>query len=419
MTADVTDPAAPAARRPDAERAAGASGGDAVATVPSRPGRTDARHATYRDGAEPFDAREARRFVVMLLMATVAGLVLVGGFTLFVDPTGITGRTTRWQTTGNSAVREQKLDLIAAAEPTPDVIFYGSSRSMKIDPADLRPGVRGFNAAVSGGIPRDTYLLASYAADEVDGRFPHMVWGLDVDSFREKQAADTLSQDPRVRDYLPWRERATSRAEALSSGLEMQTVRIAVKAVALDVLGRRRAAVEEPPEAPGLETGTPQVGDFADNGFQEWIVRWKDADGVPVGLAEAIEIQMRDYVGFVFKRDEFSGIEDGPSAYFERAIRVANQHGDTPTVWVTPYHPDALELMKTYDFQERRREFLDHLESLQQRGDLRFEIADFSDLDEFGGDPDEFYDGIHMTPENTGRVVAELDRRGLLDSGGA
>ena len=73
-------------------------------------------------------------FVRWLLVATVLAALVIGTLDWVVDPTGVTGRTTRWQVADNSAVRSAKLDLYEAAlkrGDDPDVVLLGSSRTMK------------------------------------------------------------------------------------------------------------------------------------------------------------------------------------------------------------------------------------------------------------------------------------------------
>jgi len=155
----------------------------------------------------------------------------------------------------------------------------------------------------------------------------------------------------------------------------------------------------------------PQARRFAGDGMQLW--------SLPLGTTAArrdtlIRRQVAMYAGFVFERDSYDGIEQEPLDEFTDAIRIANDHGDVPTVFLTPYHPLAEDLLRRYGIEDRAREVRSTLQELQEDGDVQFELVDLSELSSFEGDEAGFYDGIHMTPENTDRALQELHSRGAL-----
>jgi hypothetical protein len=47
-----------------------------------------------------------------------------------------------------------------------------------------------------------------------------------------------------------------------------------------------------------------------------------------------------------------------------------------------------------------------YLRALQSRCDLR--VVDLLDIESFGGDPDGFYDGAHVTAENARRIIRHV-----------
>lgn len=343
---------------------------------------------------------EHASFVRWLAGSLVLALVLIGGVNWYVDPTGVTGRATKWRIAENAEVRSEKLDLYGALAQPPQVTLLGSSRTMKFDPAVVEQltGQRTFNAAVSGGVPRDALLFVRHLEREQADEFPHLVWGLDADAFRDKRLRDGLSTDPRMRRYVPRSERIVGTAATAGALLDWQTM----KATGRSLLTGGVA------DAAGHGRRDP----FTRTGFQRWSLAFPKTAGQ---LEDAVERQIEQYAGFVFERDAYTRIEAEPLAEFEQVVRIANRHGDTPTIFLTPYHPTARDLLERHDIAAREREVRERLTQLQEDGRLRFRFIDLSELDSFGGDPAQFYDGIHMTPQNTRRVLERLHSEGLLE----
>ena len=153
-------------------------------------------------------------FVRWLLAATLAGRRQPSAaVNWYVDPTGVTGRSTRWLVAENSEVRSAKLDLYddaARARRGPQVLLLGSSRTMKFDPADVERADGRARVQRRGQRWRAARRVAVRASSWRSARartFPHLVWGLDADAFRDKQLRDGLSTDPRMSRFVPRSER--------------------------------------------------------------------------------------------------------------------------------------------------------------------------------------------------------------------
>ncbi|MCB0879871.1 MAG: hypothetical protein KDC46_12935 [Thermoleophilia bacterium] len=337
-------------------------------------------------------------FVRWLLGAAAGAMLVIGVVNWVVDPTGVTGRTTRWQVADNSAVRSAKLDLYEAAlkrGDDPQIVLLGSSRTMKFDPAVVQEltGERAFNAAVSGGVPRDAWLFVQYMREQQE-EFPHLVWGLDADAFRGKQLREGLSTDPRMAKFVPWQDRLATKVSSLGTLTEWQTTDATIRSL--------RA---------GGNADATGAARFSPDGMQLFSRDYETRD---VLRNRAIRRQTTNYANFVFGRDGWEHVEQGPLDDFESVVRTANEQGDVPTIFITPYHPIAEAQLAEHDLAGKRAEVLDELRSLQRGGDLEFELVDLSDPASFDADPREWYDGVHITPVNTERALRLLDRQGLL-----
>lgn len=365
--------------------------------------RAEPEHVSVPVASEFHDFAHAS-FVRWLLAMTLVGVGAVAAVNWYVDPTGVTGRSTKWLVAENSEVRSAKLDLYEGAiadGAEPEVVLLGSSRTMKFDPADIErlTGQRAFNAAVSGGVPRDAWLFVRLMQERQGATFPHLVWGLDVDAFRDKQLRDGLSTDPRMSRFVSRSERFVTRVASAGTLTELQTLKASIQSVSQG----------------GGDGRQPREARFSERGMQLW--------SLPLGTTPAfretlIRRQIAMYAGFIFERDSYDGVEDEPVAEFVDAIRIANEQGDVPTIFLTPYHPLAEGLLERHGMDDRVREVRSKLEQLQRDGDVEFEFVDLSELSSFGGADAEFYDGIHMTPANTSRVLERLHRDGLLGQAG-
>jgi hypothetical protein len=103
----------------------------------------------------PSGPRGQRRFVAGVLTGTLALLVCVGAFNTLVDPYGFVGSAVF--PTAILSDRATKACLAERLPVGPQLVVYGSSRAMKVDPAFVSrlTGLTSFNAAVSSATPAD------------------------------------------------------------------------------------------------------------------------------------------------------------------------------------------------------------------------------------------------------------------------
>jgi hypothetical protein len=124
---------------------------------------------------------------------------------------------------------------------------------------------------------------------------------------------------------------------------------------------------------------------------------------------------MRVFVRASFTADpNYTGVDTAGLDMLVRTIRLANRHGDVPTLWVTPYHPYARQFLPDTYFKRDAR-FRRAISDLRRDDPkLRFTFVDLDDPSSFGADDNAWFDGIHMMPANTAKVIDELQRRGVL-----
>jgi hypothetical protein len=366
--------------------------------------------------------RRERRFVRWLLLATLLACAALLAAMWWLDPISVTGRQTRFSVVENGGVRQAKLDLMERLPAPPEVLVLGSSRSMKLDPEVIErvSGATAFNGGVSGGTTQDMYLYAKYA-DELwgDERYPHLVLGVVHDVFRY---TGTAALDPRLKKFLPRKQQQRSPLKVAEQLLQIKTVDAAAHAVRKVVPRDGVSSLLHPTEGVGRHdaalatTGrqkSNQVENLSPLGMQEF----DPAGDYSKPIAARVETHMTTFVKNSYTADPtYTGMDDRGLDLLVKTIQLANSHGDVPTLWVTPFQPGAIQYLPKDEYAKRDGKFRDTIRKLQRDKDLglRFEFVDFADIASFDGDPDAFYDGIHMKPENTAKIVARLQELGLL-----
>ncbi|MCW2961281.1 MAG: hypothetical protein JWM90_1668 [Thermoleophilia bacterium] len=366
--------------------------------------------------------RHERSYVRWMLLSVIVVLGALYGALWWLDPISVTGRQTRFSIVENGGVRQAKLDLMEQLPATPDVLVLGSSRSMKLNPAtieDVTGGETAFNGAVSGGTTKDIYLYARYAEDlwGDQGEFPHLVVGVVNDVLR---FGGTSALDPRLKRYLPKEDAAqANQLEVAKALLQTKTVEAGARAV--------KRVVEQ--EGPGallnpVQKGTEINADLAvvgkqkgnnvefldDRGMQEF----KPGADYSKSVEVRVERQMTVFARNGYEKDpDYTGADDRAVDLLRKTIELANRNGDVPTFWVTPFHPTALRFLPD-EYDVRNARFREVFADLRKDTSLEFNFIDLDDISSFGGDPEEFHDGIHPTEKNTAKIIAKLHEEGAL-----
>ncbi len=370
-------------------------------------------------------ARSERRFVQWLLASVLLACVGLLAVLWWLDPISVTGRQTRFSVVENGGVRQAKLDLMEELQSAPDVLVLGSSRSMKLDPAEIERitgGATAFNGAVSGGTSQDMYLYARYAEQLWGGgggtadEYPHLVIGVVNDVLRY---TGTAALDPRLRRFLPRTEQERDPLEVTEQLLQLKTLEAAARATRRVVPRDGISALLDPTGGAtevdaGLTTTGKQKGNQRENLDERGMQLFDPGADYSKPLEQRVETQMTTFVQRSYEADAaYQGVDPRGLDLLRRTIELANKHGDVPTLWTTPFQPGALDYLPEA-YQDRDRAFRAAIAELQADEDLEFTFVDLDDLESFDGDPAAFHDGIHMTVANTARVIARLHRDGAL-----
>lgn len=273
-----------------------------------------------------------------------------------------------------------KADLLQALQRQPELIFFGGSRAERFDPAYARrkTGLESFNLALTNSHPEGAWALVNWLYDRRPGARLRWVWGVNPASLGDRDLDPALLQDQRFSWYF---------ADALVRAQRRLLPRTVAEMPQQSHLNRRR---------------------YARDGLLLWNTydRYREIGGT---LDKSLD---RYIATAVAKVKNAAGGGDGRSrarVYFEKTLRLLNEHGTTPVIVVMPVHPRVLAALRPYGRDHRHARFLAYLTGLEKRYSLR--VVDLTELSSFGGDPDGFYDGVHITRENSDRVIDALVER--------
>ena len=331
-----------------------------------------------------------RRFVVAALAATATLLLGVFTFNAVIDPWG--GLGTGLFPTLVPTDKPVKAALIARLVQPPQLVVFGSSRALKIDPAYLqqRLGQRGFNAAVSDGNPEDAWAFLNDIHSRFPHARPHFLWVVDVESFRGAPDPGVLNTRALAR-FIPFRDRLRARLHGVLPLLSWKAVRASIKVLRADASGN----------------GIPLRDTvFTNNGY-----RSIDVHDIARANGSTLAAQLRAseaLYSWVY-RSVYPRLSPTAESYFERTLVKMNTWGYPPVIVLSPIHPALRKALAPLGWDERHREVLAYLESLRKR--FGFTFLDMTSLASFGGSPNLFYDGMHLTLPNVHRLLDTILRR--------
>jgi hypothetical protein len=295
--------------------------------------------------------------------------------------------------TPNSRGRKMALFTDYRAKGEVRGIVLGSSRSMKLDPAELErlTGRRFFNFAVHSAVGEDYLTLYRYLKRH--GVRPD-VWIVGIDLTTLDPHADlaydlvnNLELQAGLDDATPT---LVDRAQYAGRLLE--------RSFTISYLVDTKKSVE------AMVRREIPIHGFADNGLMHY-VRWEAEIA-----AGRYDRQRRIGESARFARAIFRGY-DSLSVPRRRALEtfLAELKSDNApaVVWLTPYHPAALDTIAQYPRAKANFDRASaYFRELAQRTGVP--VVDLTNIASFGGEPAGWFDATHYDAANAARVAARL-----------
>jgi hypothetical protein len=277
--------------------------------------------------------------------------------------------------------RSFKLDLIEKLDKPPEVIFFGGSRSSRLEGSYVqeKTGLTGFNLAFTNGKPEDAWAFAHYLHDRSPQTKLRWIWGIQPWTFKDRPMDAALIQDPRLNRYFP------------------------------DTLLRDQGKLlpQTPDKVPKHRPGYnwryaadgARVWDYYDQKYSEGLTFEEVIAKAVARASTTVGEQTVIPPGTPFRMTR-------ARSYFEKTLAYLNQIGVKPILVGMPMQPTVLQAFVDAGGQKSYPRFLEYVDSLHKKYD--FDFIDLLHVDSFGGDPDDFYDGVHLRRENAHRLIDKL-----------
>jgi hypothetical protein len=328
---------------------------------------------------------EARSFARLFVLLTVACLLVQVAFNLLVNPWGL-------YPTGVLQARlvderYKKCALLQQAEPAPQQLILGTSRVMRFEPEYLakHTGLTTFNAAIPGAVPVDLLVLYRYAADGVGAPIKSVVLGVDPLIFFEGTANyQAIESNPQLRRFLPERETLVTDVGSLALLLSPAQLKDSWRSIG-HALGWGK----------NDERNLWRV--FEADGFQSRNYQDPARERQGWTLEPIVQTQLKK--GYMNPRDP------NPIAFrdFDLLLSLLRERNVQTLVLLTPTVGLVREHWQHTGFVAREQTVRDQIAAVARQRGAR--VVDFSTVEDFAGDPREFYDAIHPTVPNTRRMI--------------
>jgi hypothetical protein len=265
--------------------------------------------------------------------------------------------------------RSFKCDLYQEMPRVPRVLVYGGSRSLRMDPATIKQktGLVSFNFGMHNGHPEDAWAFTDWVLDQHPDKPPAVIWCVQASLFRDVPMNPGLIVDERL-------------SQAFPKSLIKAKMGWAMRQPKRNLLSGRRYGYDGMLWWNGYDTKRQRglTLNQSLNGYLD-----------PQMLARAGNGQLPHNTRAM--------------AYFVRTVRLLNAYKIKPLILIMPYHPRALSAFMAVGWGAKERWLERYLASLQKH--LDFKVLNCLHLSTFGGTPNGFYDGAHLTAENSRRLI--------------
>lgn len=307
--------------------------------------------------------------------AGVAPAAADGGPALEAPPTASPSASPAvptWRLTSYRKVgfdRSFKADLIDELPEPPRLVIFGGSRATRFEPPYFleQAGLPTFNCSVQNCRPTDAYAFANYLFSKAPDVKLDCVFAVQTATFADAPLHAGLLYDERLSTALPGD--LIERQKALAGRPRIK-----------EVLGRNRFTAR---------------GQLVRNSYD---IR-RDKPGY------SFSRHLDSYIRRLLPKYTWTGPtrESRSRYYFEKTMRLFNAHGVVPAVVIMPYHPRALRAFGEVGFRKKMAVLRAYLRDARRRCDFR--VLDLLTVSSFGGRTSWFYDGAHVTRENS-RLIA-------------
>ena len=213
--------------------------------------------------------------------------------------------------------RNYKLDLVEALDEPPELVFMGGSRAQRFEPSYVREltGLSAFNFAVQNNRPEDAYAMSRTLFDMAPDVKLRLFYAVQVTTFSDATMHPGILYDERFSRWFP-DELIAAQKEKLGT-----------------------------PKPDGIPENNRYSarGCLLYNSYDERLERGR-----------TFERALETYLDRLLPKAAAPSVDQTRSRrYFEKLLRLYNDHGVTPAIVIMPQHPVALAAFREVGWQEK------------------------------------------------------------------
>jgi hypothetical protein len=289
---------------------------------------------------------------------------------------------------------QEKLSLLDKLDTPPNVLIIGSSRVVSVDP-DVITDITGkpcFNMALTKSGPAFNLAQLKLALKKFGPSIETVVVGVEVLSFNRNYP---VSQQgllyPQYARYLVEHPYYIAIGDRLTLALSSEQLQLSLKSI------YRRLIIRD----------ALLDADCSPNGKINYLLLERQIAEGTFNFDEEIRTHVQGLIEAYFV-DDFEGLDEERMAQWEEFLDICVANGIEIYAFIPPMHDrawDAISELDSSEIVDEGREYLER--TVPEAGGV---FRDFSHIESFGGDPDEFYDSIHQRPSNLEKMIRELFR---------
>ena len=298
---------------------------------------------------------------------------------------------------------EKKFKLYNEFKPPANVLILGSSRVMTLDPEIVEnlTGERCFNFWLPGAATETYYAVLKLALTDMHDPIDTVIVGAGIEAFHP-----SLGIQPEAR-YIPELSRyfihdphgSATIWDKIGLLFTMdQTLQSAQ--MAYGTLRKSLGRVPQSNEPPKLE--------YRYDGFTVQAKSDAQIDAGNFDLDAKIEARLRNkrYTERSLAISGWTGLSHARTAYWEDFLKLCKQNDIKVYTFMPPAHPKLIALLSEFNAQPIFDQVSDYLKKSTEENGGTF--RDYTDIDNFNGDPNLFYDELHIRKGNGDRILENL-----------
>jgi len=238
----------------------------------------------------------------------------------------------------------------------------------------------------------DYYATIRYVREDCGEPIDTVIVGIDLEAFHP--ILPTQAQGRFLPDYAKYYAQKENPNELLVKRLTML--------LSMEQTGESIAVLQR---ALRQEAGIPNI-EYCNDGMAIMASREADIRRGSFNLEQRIALRVRRYPERSLALSGYKDLSETRKDYWQKFLSYCDVNGIKVYALLTPYHPEVLQVIELQGGEKIIDTVRDYLIGTTKSSDLTY--RDYLEVENFGGDPEQFYDEIHMRPENCNRLLANL-----------